>query len=109
MNNEKQLPPELVEKIRKVQIETMGVSNSQSAHIYAQIAVDYSKRENLLINQSTDAIIAHLEQQRDELVEALKSCKQFIESNLDVLAPFPTRSELDKINELLKNYEDGKE
>ena len=103
MNNEKQLPPELVEKMRR------AYNNPKDHKECVQVAVDYSKRENLLINQSTDAIIAHLEQQRDELVEALKSCKQFIESNSDVLAPFPTRSELDKINEFIKNYEDGKE
>ena len=109
MNNEKQLPPELVEKM--LNYVTIYYGKYERAERCAHVAVNYSEQENTHMFNAVQVLAIALkktENQRDELVETLKSCKQFIESNLDVLAPFPTRNELDKINEFLKNYEDGK-
>lgn len=54
---------------------------------------------------SNEEMLAHTKMISNSLntFEMLKEVKQYLIDNSDVLAPFPTRSLLDKINETLNN------
>jgi hypothetical protein len=53
---------------------------------------------------STEESIANATMMANALnmFEALKRVKQYLQDNKDVLTPFPTRSEIDNINEVLR-------
>ena len=113
------LPPELVEKF-KLFVNTMKESYQHNAEQCAQIAVDYAA-ENSFNSISACAKLSleksDLEQQRDELVEALKSKYDYLEEIAMLITSdnwteqFRTKwnSEMTSLEQLLKKHEDGKE
>lgn len=83
MSNEKQLPPELVQKMRHTEITIEGVAHglweddfNKSPLECAQIAVDYRESEIAVLETDKAMLESELhsvKQQRDELMEALNN------------------------------------
>ena len=52
--------------------------------------------------------IQQLERQQAILIKALRRVEEYLERNVEILAPFPTRSELDNIRFTIKDVENNK-
>ncbi len=98
----KQLPPELVDRMIKTIYIKIGGSEflPELSKQCAQIAVDYADEQNAYIQHTYNESLELLQKQRDELIECLTKC----EKSLSFIG-----SDTTEIKQLLKKNEDGKE